>query len=108
MAKVHQEFIDVFALDEAQARLAAAITEQRTARNWTQRELATRSGASPPTIQRLATKGLGNVNSLLKIVRVLGLLSNLLNAMEDNTQLSMDQRRRAASRSRAHKGAKPQ
>ena len=101
MAKIHTEFVAAYDIGEVQTRLGASLARQRLARNWTQQELARRSGASLPTVQRIEAKGSGNIDSLLKIARVLGLLEDLLRALEDERGLSLDQRRQASTRTRA-------
>lgn len=67
----------------AVGRLAAHIVAWRKLRGLTQVQLADRAGISRGTLQRLETGDMGvSVENLLRVLRALGLLENLPDALD--------------------------
>lgn len=71
--KISQGHSDAFILKELGSRLAS----KRLNLNLTQTELAERSGVSRPTIQRMEEGSSTQLSNLLKVLRALGLTTNL-------------------------------
>lgn len=65
---------------EAQRLIAENIREHRLQRNLTQQELSSRSGVPLSTLRKFEQQGVLSLESLLKILMVLGMLDNVVNA----------------------------
>jgi len=65
---------------KAQQKLAENLRERRLAMNLTQKGLAERSGVALPTLRKFEQKGAISLESLLKLLMVLGGLEELVKA----------------------------
>lgn len=91
---------------EVALELGRRLKAQRLARNLPQIELAARAGVSRGTVQNLEAKGQCSLESLVRIVRALGLVDDLATLFElkaaqsiaDLARLEQSQRHRASPR----------
>jgi transcriptional regulator with XRE-family HTH domain len=65
---------------KAQRLIAENIREHRLQRNLTQQELSSRSGVPLSTLRKFEQQGVLSLESLLKILMVLGMLDTVVNA----------------------------
>lgn len=70
----------VITASKAQQKLAKNLRERRLAMNLTQKGLAERSGVALPTLRKFEQKGAISLESLLKLLIVLGGLEELVSA----------------------------
>lgn len=93
---------------EIARELGRRLRSQRLARNLQQSELAARAGVARGTVQNVEGKGQCSVESLVRIVRALGLVDDLtglfeLKAAQSIAELArteQSRRQRASSRAR--------
>ena len=64
-------------LDDQLAFLGKTIAERRLTRNWTQAELAERSGVSASTLRRLEAGESTQLANFLRVLRALGVVDQL-------------------------------
>lgn len=78
---------------KAQRLIAENIREHRLQRNLTQQELSSRSGVPLSTLRKFEQQGVLSLESLLKILMVLGLLDDVVKAtkMEEIPFTSIDE-----------------
>jgi len=67
---------------KAQIKIAEYIREQRLQLNLTQEGLASRSGVPLPTLRKFEQKGIISLESLLKLLMIVGSLDELVNALK--------------------------
>ncbi len=98
--KIAQGQSDDFVMKELGSRLAT----KRLNLNLTQEELAVRAGVSRPTIQRLEEGNSIQFSNMLRVLRALGLITNLEVLVPESTVSPMmlvksrsDERKRASS-----------
>lgn len=107
--KIHEELSDETVLHELGQRIA----RYRLNRNMTQTALATESGVSTPTVQRLEKGHSTQATNLIRILRTLKLLDNLEALIPDPVLSPLQQARlqgkarRRASGPRKRKAAAP-
>jgi transcriptional regulator with XRE-family HTH domain len=65
----------------AQRKLADHLRARRLALEWTQKELALRSGVPLPTLRKFEQKGIVSLESFLKLTMVLGGLEQIVEAI---------------------------
>lgn len=70
----------VITASKAQKKLVENLRERRLAMNLTQKGLAERSGVALPTLRKFEQKGAISLESLLKLLMVLGGLEELVSA----------------------------
>lgn len=70
----------VITASRAQQKLAENLQQRRLAMNLTQRGLAERSGVALPTLRKFEQKGVISLESLLKLLMVLGGLEEIVSA----------------------------
>ena len=93
---------------EVALELGRRLKAQRLAQNLQQTELAARAGVARGTVQNLETKGQCSLESLVRIVRVLGLVEDLARMFElkspqsvaELARIEQSERQRASSRQR--------
>ena len=81
---------------DVERMLAARIRTLRTARRWSQEELAERAGLGVATVTRLERSGRGQISTLLRIAAALGRLRDfetLLAAPEPSSLEELRSRR---------------
>ena len=93
---------------EVALELGRRLKAQRLAQNLQQTELAARAGVARGTVQNLEAKGQCSLESLVRIVRVLGLVEDLARMFElkapqsvaELARIEQSKRQRASSRQR--------
>ena len=93
---------------EVALELGRRLKAQRLAQNLQQTELAARAGVARGTVQNLEAKGQCSLESLVRIVRVLGLVEDLARMFElkapqsvaELARIEQSERQRASSRPR--------
>lgn len=86
--------------------LGQRIKDIRIARSMTQNELCEKSGVSFATIARIEGGEASNINNLLRIMRVLGLVENFELLIPEQEQLPEDLFQKREKRKRASKPKK--
>lgn len=69
--------------EEALTSVAQTVRDLRLLRNWTQRELADRSGVSYSTLRRLEDGESIRLADAFRVLEILGLLGSLVAAVEE-------------------------
>lgn len=79
-----------------------AVKKTRLALNLTQAEVGARAGATSKTVERLENEGVANLDSFLRILKALGLASNLSALVPDTGVRPVDRAlKKVAERKRA-------
>jgi transcriptional regulator with XRE-family HTH domain len=104
--------LDVLLTDDAVlAELGRRLERHRLQRNWTQAELANEAGIGRATLQRLERGQSVQSISLVKVLRTLGLLSALDDALPESIELPIveleRQQRRVRKRARRSRRGPP-
>lgn len=77
---------------EAQLLIASSLRQHRLAYRFTQQELSQRSGVALASLRKFERTGLISLQSLLKIAVILGILENIVHAVEPTSEITtMDQ-----------------
>ena len=71
--KSKPEIIEELVDNEPQYQIARAIIDERIKRGWSQEKLAKESGLTQTQVSRLENGQLGNIATLLKTLKTLGL-----------------------------------
>ncbi len=95
-------------LSKAQDTISQNLREKRLQMNLTQQGLAVRSGVPLATLRKFEQKGVISLESLLKLLMVLGMLDSFVRSLEipEESFASIDEviaRNRAAIRKRGRK-----
>lgn len=79
---------------DVEAALARRLHVARKARNWTQADLARRSGLSIATVARFEQSGQGQVSSLIRFCAALGCLEDFDEVLRTTAPASLEELRR--------------
>ncbi len=73
---------------QAQLNIAKELRRQRIESNYTQKDLATRSGVPLPTLRKFERTGIISLESFLKIAVIFGLLEKIIESVTNDTEFS--------------------
>lgn len=79
---------------DVERRLARRLRDARTARGWTQAELARRSGLGLATVARLERTGQGQISSLTRLCAALDRLGDFDALLAPSAPTTLDELRR--------------